>query len=60
MAWVAMQAPVLAEDFWTGLWRVNRFYEGKLDGTYHFFVTRSAAGEYTVTAYTDDARPMIQ
>ncbi len=59
LLWVVTSGLALGGDDWTGLWRVSRFYEGKLDGTYHLFFTGGGEAGWTVTAYTDDARPMI-
>lgn len=46
-----------ASDDWTGLWRVSRFYQGKLDGVYHFRISDQPGDR--VTVFTDDFRPMI-
>ncbi len=54
IAGVAMSFSFGAES-WTGMWRIHRYFEGKIDSTYHVFIT--PAGE--VTGYTDDARPLI-
>ncbi len=58
--YLACSAAALAGDGWTGLWRVNRYYDGKLDGSYHIFLESSTASQLQVTAYTNDARPMIE
>ncbi|MFQ5739940.1 MAG: hypothetical protein ACE5JX_13100 [Acidobacteriota bacterium] len=46
-----------AASDWTGLWRLTRFHQGRVDGTYHLFISDEVKNRITV--YPDNARPMV-
>lgn len=54
---VCLFVGVAAADGWTGLWRVQRSFQGKTEGTYHIQISDAEADR--VTVYDHEARPMF-